>query len=173
MAKKPEFEFVEPKIIEMPPQKMAVVTTIGDPNQVTETAMKALFGAVYHLKFALKKKGIEFKVEPLRARWPDAHLVSKDEWTGYWAIPIPDSTESLMQKVPGMEVRIEMWSYGVIAQILHLGPFSTEGPTVERLHTFITDSGWRIKGSHEEHYLTRMDAQEQRTLIRYPVEKLG
>jgi hypothetical protein len=171
MAKKPEYEFIEPKIIEIPSQMMAVVTTIGDPNAIAEAGMKALYGAVYKLKFSLKKLGVEYKVEPLRARWPDAHLVSKDKWTGNWAIPIPESTESLIQKVPAYPVRIEKWQYGNLAQILHLGPFATEGPTVARLHEFITDSGWKISGTHEEHYLTRMDAKEQRTLIRYPVIK--
>jgi hypothetical protein len=172
MAKKPEFEFIEPKFIVMPPLKMAVVTTIGDPNDSAQAGMKALYGTVYNLKFSMKKQGIEFKVEPLRARWPDAHLVPKNEWTGHWAIPIPDSTESLIQKVPAYPVRIETWQYGDVAQILHLGPFSTEGPTVDRLHHFITESGWMISGTHEEHYLTRLDAKEQRTLIRYPVSKL-
>lgn len=172
MARKPEFEFIEPKIISMAPQKMAVVTTVGDPNTAAELGMKALYAAVYKLKFSLKKEGTEFKVEPLRARWPDAHLVSKDQWTALWALPIPESTQSLIQKIPGIEVRIETWYYGEVAQILHLGPFATEGPTVARLHAYIEESGWKINGIHEEHYLTRMDAKEQRTLIRYPVIKL-
>lgn len=53
MPRKPEFEFLEPKAVEMPAQRMAVVTTIGDPNSVSQDAMKALYGAAYSLKFAL------------------------------------------------------------------------------------------------------------------------
>ena len=170
MAKKPEMEFLEPKLIQMEPQKMAVVTTKGDPNLVSGNAFKALYGAVYKLKFELKKVGVEYKVLPVRARWPDAHLVDKTLWTGIWAIPVPENTNSLVQKVPEVEVRLEMWTYGLVAQILHIGPFSTEGPTVDRLYQFITDHGYMISGTHEEHYLTRMDAAEMRTLIRYPVE---
>ncbi len=173
MAKKPEFDFIEPKVIEMPAQKMAVVVTRGDPNQVSQSAMKAIFGAVYKIKFDLKKAGVDFKVDALRARWPDAHIVSKNEWEAHWALPVPDDTVTLVQKIPGMEVRLEMWEYGLVAQILHLGPFSTEGPTVQRLHDFILQSGYEIQGVHEEHYLTRMDAKEQRTLIRYPIKKMG
>lgn len=170
MPKKPEFEFIEPKLIQMPSCKMAVVTTIGDPNHVSQDAMKALFGAVYKIKFELKKKGLEFKVDPLRARWPNAHLVEKDHWEAHWAIPVPEDTVTLIQKIPGMEVRLETWDYGQVAQILHLGLFSTEGPTVQKLHDFIEQSGLIKSGVHEEHYLTRMDAKEQRTLIRYPVK---
>lgn len=173
MAKKPEMEFLEPKIIMMPDLKMAVVRTIGDPNHVSQDAMKALFGAVYKIKFALKKEGIEFKVDPLRARWPNAHLVPKDEWQAEWGIPVPEGTMELIQKVPAFPAALETWQYGTVAQILHLGPFSTEGPTVQKLHDFISASGYEIAGVHEEHYLTKMDAKEQRTLIRYPVKMVG
>ncbi len=173
MPRKPEFEFLEPKAVEMPAQRMAVVTTIGDPNSVSQDAMKALYGAAYSLKFALKKQGVEFKVDALRARWPNAHLVSKENWEAHWALPVPDATGELTQKVPAVQVRLETWEYGLVAQILHLGPFSTEGPTVQRLHDFIVQNGYGIAGEHEEHYLTRMDAKEQRTLIRYPIRKKG
>jgi hypothetical protein len=159
----------DPHVIELPPQRMAVVTTVGDPNMVGEQAMSALYGAVYTLKFALKKQGREFKVGALRARWPDAHLTPKEEWLGIWGLPIPDDTTELVQKVPGVEVRIETWDYGTVAQILHLGPFSTEGPTIARLHEFITTRGYAMVGVHEEEYLTRLTAKVQKTIIRYPI----
>ncbi|MBE0480600.1 MAG: hypothetical protein IBX68_06435 [Dehalococcoidia bacterium] len=50
------------RITDMPSQKMAVVHTIGDPNKVGPDAMRALYGAVYKLKFDLKKRGMEFRV---------------------------------------------------------------------------------------------------------------
>jgi hypothetical protein len=160
-----------PQILEMPAQKMAVVYTQGDPNSLGPDVMPALYGAVYTLKFALKKQGRDFKVAPLRARWPDAHLVPKDQWLGMWALPIPDDTTELVQKKPGIEVKIETWEYGTVAQILHLGPFSTEGPTVARLHAFIEESGYEIADTHEEEYLTGPTAKARKTLIRYPVHK--
>ena len=148
----------------MPARKMAVVTSKGDPNVVGEQVFKPLYGSVYTLKFDLKKQGKEaFKVEPLRARWPDAHLLPKDEWTAHWALPIPDDTEVLPQKVPDAQVRIETWHYGTVAQVLHIGPYSEEGPTVTLLHRFIEESGYEIAGPHEEEYLTRPDAKVQKT----------
>jgi hypothetical protein len=58
----------------MPGQKMAVVRARGAPDKVFPEAMPALYGAVYTLKFDLKKKGLPtFKVAGLRARYPDAH----------------------------------------------------------------------------------------------------
>lgn len=161
----------EPQILEMPSQKMAVIYTKGDPNKVSPEFLPALYSSVYGLKFELKKKGIEFKVDKLRAKWPNAHLVPKDEWIGIWGLPIPEDTTSLPQKVRGIEVKIERWDYGTVAQVLHIGPYSEEQPTVEGLHKFIADNGYAIAGVHEEEYLTKPDAKVQKTIIRYPIRK--
>jgi hypothetical protein len=134
--------------------------------------LPALYGSVYTLKFDLKKKGLPtFKVSGLRARYPDAHLVPKEEWTIIVGLPIPEDTNSLPQKVPNIEVKIEPWQYGTVAQILHLGPYDQECPTVERLHQYIKDSGYEVAGVHEEEYLTTPDAKVIKTIIRYPIKK--
>ncbi|GAI24950.1 unnamed protein product [marine sediment metagenome] len=162
----------EPKILEMPPQKMAVVYAKGAPDKVFPEFMPALYGSVYTLKFDLKKKGLPtFKVSGLRARYPDAHLVPMDEWTHIIGLPIPEDTTSLSQKVPGIEVKIETWEYGTVAQILHLGAYDQEGHTVERLHKFIEENGYEIAGTHEEEYLTSPDAKVVKTIIRYAIKR--
>jgi hypothetical protein len=161
----------EPQILEMPSQKMAVIYTKGDPNKVAAEFLSALYGSVYKLKFDLKKKGVEFKVSGLRARWPNAHLVPKNEWLGIWGLPIPENITAVPQKTPGTEVKIEQWDYGTVAQILHIGPYSEEQPTVEQLHKFIEENGYEIAGVHEEEYLTSPRAKVQKTIIRYPVKK--
>ncbi len=168
----PKSSKLEPKILEIPSQKMAVVTGKGVPDKVFPELMPALYGSVYTLKFDLKKKGLPtFKVTGLRARYPDVLLVPKEEWTHIIGLPIPPDTVSLPQKVPGIEVKLETWEYGTIAQILHLGPYDQEGPTVERLHRFIEDSSYEIAGVHEEEYLTTPDAKVPKTIIRYPIKK--
>jgi len=161
----------EPQTLEMPSQKMAVVYMKGEPDKVMPEFLPALYGSVYKLKFELKKKGIEFKVDKLRARWPNAPLIPKEEWLGICGLPIPQDTTSVPQKVPSIEVKIEQWDYSTVAQILHIGPYSEEMPTVERLHKFIQESGYEIAGVHEEEYLTTPDAKVQKTLIRYPIKK--
>ena len=162
-----------PEIAELPARKVATITSKGDPNVVGEQVFKPLYGAVYTLKFDLKKRGLEsFKVEAVRARWPDAHLLPKDQWTAHWALPIPDDTEALPQKSPDVEVAIATWEYGTVAQVLHLGPYSEEGPTVAALLKFIEDSGYRMIGEHEEEYLTSPKAKVIKTIIRYRVAKL-
>jgi len=162
----------EPQVLEMPSQKMAVVYAQGAPDKVFPEVMPALYGSVYTLKFDLKKKGLPtFKVSGLRARYPNAHLVPKEEWIHIIGLPIPEDTTSLPQKVPGTEVKIETWEYGTVAQILHLGPYDQEQPTVERLHQFIEENGYEIAGLHEEEYLTHPDVKVPKTIIRYPINK--
>ena len=162
----------EPQILEMPPQKMAVIYGKGAPDKVFSDVLPALFGSVYTLKFDLKKKGLPtFKVSAPRARYPDAHLVPMEQWTIITGIPVPEDTASLPQKVPGIEVKIETWQYGTVAQILHLGAYDQEYATVERLHKFIEDNGYEIAGVHEEEYLTSPDAKVIKTIIRYPIRK--
>jgi len=162
----------EPQILEMPPQKMAVVYGKGTPDKVFAELMPALYGSVYTLKFDLKKKGLPtFKVSGLRARYPDAHLLPVEQWTHIIGLPIPEDTTSLPQKVPGVEVKLETWQYGTVAQILHLGGYDQEQPTIERLHKFIEENGYEIAGAHEEEYLTTPDAKVPKTIIRYVVKK--
>ena len=162
----------EPQILEMPSQKMAVVRGKGVPDKVFPELMPALYGSVYTLKFDLKKKGLlTFKVSGLCVRYPDAHLVPMEEWTHIIGLPIPEDSDSVPQKVPGTEVKIETWEYGTVAQILHLGPYDQEGPTVERLHKFIEESGCEIAGVHEEEYLTTPDSKVVKTIIRYTIKK--
>jgi len=162
----------EPQILEMPAQRMAVVRAKGAPDKVFPEVMPALYGSVFTLKFDLKKQGLPtFKVSGLRTRYPDAHLVAKEEWTHIIGLPIPEDTTSLPQKVPHVEVKIETWEYGTVAQILHLGPYDQETPNIERLHRFIDESGYKIAGMHEEEYLTRPNVKVPKTIIRYPVRK--
>lgn len=163
---------LQPEVTDMPARKMATVTSRGDPNVVGETVFPALYGSVYALKFDLKKQGKEtFKVSGLRARWPDAHLFPKDQWTAHWAIPVPAGTETLPRKSDEVEVKLEEWEYGTVAQILHIGPYSEEPPTIEILHRFIQENGWEIAGPHEEEYLTSPRAKVPKTIIRYQVRR--
>ena len=162
----------DPQILEMPAQKMAVIHAKGAPDKVFSDFLPALYGSVYTLKFDLKKKGLPtFKVSGLRARYPDVNLTPMENWTHVIGLPVPEDTSSLPQKVADVEVKLETWQYGTIAQILHLGAYDQEGPNIERLMKFIEESGYQIAGDHEEEYLTMPDAKVSKTIIRYVVKK--
>jgi DNA-binding PadR family transcriptional regulator len=165
-----------PELAVLPSRTMAVARTVGDPAGVGGQVFPALYGAVYGLKFALKKQGVEFKVEAPCARWfngPDWKSVPREAWTAAWAIPVPDGTTELAQKDPAMPVSVETWEYGQVAQVLHLGTYAEEEPTILALHAFIAEQGLEIAGAHEEVYLSRPGATNQKTVVRYQVRPRG
>ena len=162
----------DPQIISLPPQKMAVVKGQGPPEKVFAALMPALYGSVFSLKFDRKKRGLPvFKVSGLRARYPFILKESKDKWTIHVGLPVPDDTVSLPQKVSGVDVALETWTYGTVGQILHLGTYAEEETNIKRLIDFINSSGYQLSGPHEEEYLTRPDAKVPKTIIRCEVRK--
>jgi hypothetical protein len=163
----------KPALVEMPAQTMAVVRSVGDPNVVGAQVFPALFGSVFTLKFKiLKPRGVEFKVGAPRARWPLLYDTPREEWVGLWGIPVPDDVDELPQTMSDVAVGVETWQYGTMAHVLHLGPYADEESTVARLREFIAESGYEIAGAHEEEYLSRPEAKQMKTIIRYPVRPL-
>jgi hypothetical protein len=73
------------------------------------------------------------------------------------------------------QLRYERWEEGRCAQVLHIGPYADENPSIVRLHEGITAAGYRPRGRHHEIYLgdPRRSAPEKlRTILRHPVEPL-
>ena len=61
------------------------------------------------------------------------------------------------------------------AQIMHIGQFSAEGPTIEKIHAFIKKKGCEFTGKHHEIYLSdpRKSAPEKmKTILRQPMKLL-
>lgn len=152
---------------------MVSVTSFGDPNKMMEPYMKALYSAVYWAKMAVyKPKGVKMELGKLTARWPDAHLKPKSEWTGIWGVPVPDyvTNKDLKQKDPNIKVSVDVWPGGEYAEVLYIGTYADEGPTIKDLHKFAEDSGYKLVGPHEEEYLTK-PGPKAKTIIRTLVEK--
>jgi effector-binding domain-containing protein len=157
-----------PRLTTKPDQKMLVVEAKGDPN----VAGQAAFGLLFKTFFSLP--GVQ--MAPPRARWSsqDWSAASKSEWTGYYALPLPESVAGLPAGIQG--VKIEVWKYGEVAEILHVGSYASEAPTIETLHKFIADKGYVIAGLHEEEYLVgpgmgNTPPEAYRTIIRYQIKK--
>jgi len=60
------------------------------------------------------------------------------------------------------------------AQVMHIGPYSEEGPTIQLLHDYIMEQGYRMRGDHHEIYMSdprRSKPEKLKTIIRHPIEK--
>ena len=55
--------------------------------------------------------------------------------------------------IASVKVHMIKLDEGKAAQIMHLGPYSNEGPTISKLHEFIKDQGYALRGKHYEIYL--------------------
>ena len=159
-----------PRIMLKPDQWMLQVEATGDPN--TTKAFGLLFQTYYK---NVKAHGM---VAPL-ARWPKPLETPKAEWVGLYGLPVPETLDKLAesQTQPGLAVALTTWQYGEVAEILHIGQYSSEAPTVDRLKAFIAASGYEIAGPHEEEYLRgpgmfgKGDPDKYYTIIRYQVKK--
>lgn len=68
--------------------------------------------------------------------------------------------------------RFEAFHEGRAIQIMHIGPFSEEPATIERLVAFAEQNGFETHGKHHEIYLSdprRTLPAKLRTVLRHPV----
>jgi hypothetical protein len=103
-------------------------------------------------------------------------------WQAMLAVP-GFVTQAMLDKVrkqamakkplPGLrEVHLKTWKEGLSAQVLHIGPYAAEPPTIKRLHEFIKEQGHRPRGRHHEIYLSdpsRTSPKKLKTILRQPV----
>ena len=178
-------------LVEVPPLQFLMIDGQGDPKESEkfQEVCNALYGMSYTMKFALKAEGRDHTVMPLEGLWwaEDPSSFSLDrrdlwEWTLMIAQPDYITAEHVAaaraqlkeRKNPPLlpELRFERFEEGLSAQVLHVGPYSEEGPTIAKLHQFITDSGHELRGKHHEIYLgdpRRTAPARLKTVIRQPV----
>lgn len=179
--------------VDVPPMNFLMVDGAGDPNTATayQEAVEALFSLSYALKFAIKRgpDQLDYSVMPLEGLWWSEDMssfTSGDRSAWLWTMMIMQppvvtsdlvastlSAASVKKPLPGLPgIRFQEFHEGLVAQTLHVGPFSAEGPTIERVHEFIDESGRRRFGKHHEIYLSDIrKAQPERwkTVIRQPM----
>ena len=180
-------------IIDVPKMNFLMIDGEGDPNtsQSFEDAISALYPLSYTLKFMVKRGaiGIDYGVLPLEGLWWADDMSSftegkKDKWKWTLMIMQPDLiTEGMVQEaieqvkvkmnpVSLPLVRFESFKEGTAAQIMHIGPFSEEGPTIEKVHSYIKGNGQKLTGKHHEIYLSdirRAAPEKWKTVIRQPM----
>lgn len=181
--------------IDVPTMQFLMIDGTGSPDADPQgeygQALAALYPMAFKLKFLSKKElGRDYVVPPLQALWwaddMDVFLTGdKDRWQ--WTVMIMqpewitgDHVDMIRQMVaasgdlPALsKLRLETHSEGMAVQIMHIGPYSQEGPTLKRLHEdYIPQNGLVENGHHHEIYLgdPRKTAPEKlKTVLRQPV----
>jgi hypothetical protein len=181
-----------PELVQVRELTFVMIDGQGDPNTSTayKDAIEALYGLSYTLKFAVKKElGLDYRVGPLEGLWwaDDMADFTTERKANYrWTMMIAQPDEVTPERFARARdeigrkkaltalgsARLERFAEGLCAQILHVGPYSAEGPTIARLHAYIRELGGRFDGQlqkHHEIYLgdPRRSAPEKwRTIIR-------
>lgn len=184
----------KPVIVDVPKFQFIMFNGQGYPGTSKEymDSIQVLYGLSYTLKFTSKLSGgPDWTVAPLEGLWwaddmeafMDANR--RDEWKFTSMIMQPEfvtkemfdktSEELKKKKNPdGLDkARLEEYSEGLSVQVMHIGPYSEEGPTIENLHNFAKENGYQLRGKHHEIYLgdpRRTAPEKLKTVIRQPVK---
>ncbi|BCY17845.1 hypothetical protein hrd7_16940 [Leptolinea sp. HRD-7] len=185
----------QPQIITIPALNFLMIDGHGDPNTTPDysTVVSALYTLSYTLKFDLKKRGEtpDYKVFPLQGLWWSSNMDdfvtgTKSNWDWTMMIAQPDwvTAEDIDRaKIKALakvtqavldRMRFEPCDEGLVVQLMHIGPYSAEGPNIARLHQFAFDQGYKLTGKHHEIYLgdpNKAAPDKLKTIIRQPVSK--
>ena len=181
-------------VVDVPPMNFLMIDGHGDPNTAQEytEAVEALYGVVYKIKFMSKKeKGRDYVVPPMEGLWwvenmEEFTTEDKSAWDWTMMIMQPEwitqemFEETLKQAeqkkgLPALpRLRLEAYHEGLAVQILHIGPYDAEAPTIARMHAFIDENGYEPVGKHHEIYLgdpRKVAPEKLKTVLRQPVRK--
>jgi hypothetical protein len=189
----------EPVMVDVPELGYLMIDGHGAPEETAtepttefQSSFGAIFPVLYTVKFRLKREGLAMPILPLEALWMTAAdgsfdmAVPPEDWSWRILVAVPDDVTPAVFDEAVAEVRrkkgdstclgrlrLERWREGRCAQVMHLGPYAEERPTIERLHAFIAREGCRRRGAHHEIYLgdpRRGDPSKLKTVLRQPVE---
>ena len=181
-------------LIQVPPLQYLMIDGKGNPNSSEryQMAIQTLYGFSFSMKFALKKnQGLDYTVMGLEGLWWTPNISSfsmehKDqwEWTALMLQPefitpelFEETRHQLLDKGKwplANETRLELFDEGLSAQILYIGAYDDEPPTIARMHEYIHSQEYQLTGKHHEIYLSdarRVAPEKNRTILRQPVKK--
>lgn len=188
-----------PTVVEVPPLMYAMVDgaiRAGMSIENSEEFQQAI-GALYSVSYTLKlmsrqeaARPIDYPVMPLEALWwaedgeIDFARSGNLSWRAMILQPSHITPAMFRQAVrraeqrgenPALDgLRLRTLREGLCLQILHLGPYSREAPTIERLSAFARENGYRLRGRHHEIYLgdpRRARPERLKTILRRPVAR--
>jgi len=183
-------------LVEVPDLPFLMVDGMGDPNTAQDylDSLACLYNVSYTLKFLIKKEmSIDYPVMALEGLWWTDNILefsadNKDIWK--WTSMIMQLAcvtaervsrvcEELKHKkdLPALpKLRFEHFHEGLSAQIMHIGPYAAEKPTIDKIHAYIKEHGYTLNGKHHEIYLgdpRRAAPEKLKTVVRQAVKRIS
>jgi len=184
---------IEPELIDLPTIQVLSLEGQGAPaSENFQRAIQAMYGCFFTIKFGRKKAGLgpDYSGAPLEGLWWMKDQTKFDQarpadWLWKLLLWQPDfisqqdldrARAELKKKKDNPDlgrVKLEKISEGAVVQIMHIGPYSAEAPTIKKLHEFAKNKGFELTGKHHEIYLgdpRRAKPEKLKTIIRQPVK---
>ena len=192
-----------PTIVEIPKMNFIAVRGKGNPNEEDGEYSKAvglLYGIAYTLKMSYKgdykiKDYFQYVVPPLEGFWwqegiKGVDYSNKDSFKWISIIRLPDfiSKEDFdwaieeatrKKKIDYSKVEFLTYEEGLSVQCMHIGPYDDEPKTVEAMHKFALENGYKIdineERYHHEIYISdprKCDISRLKTVVRHPIKKI-
>ena len=188
------------ELVDVPEFQFAVIDGAIEPgaepgnSPAFASAIQALYGISYTLKFASKLRKvdpIDYPVMVLEGLWwvevGEFSIERKDNYV--WTVMIlhpehitPEMFEEARAQVRKKQgdslalaqLRLERFREGLCVQMLHVGPYADEPATVAKMDAFAAEHGYVMRGKHHEIYMgdpRRAAPEKLKTVLRHPVEK--
>ena len=162
-----------------------------------QDAIAVLYGIAYGVKMGLKfqklprpKGYFDFRIGALDSLWwstadvLDISNATTLRWQAHIMLPafvnrkLVEQARSAAQAkhpdIPYGTATLTTINEGRSVQILHVGPYDKEQPTIEELHEYIAEHGLAVNGKHHEVYISdprRTKPDKLKTVIRLPVKR--
>ena len=191
----------KPSIVTVPKMNYIAVRGQGDPNP-EESEYKQAIGLLYGIAFTIKmsKMGshkidgyFDYVVPPLEGFWWQEGVIGvdysrKDDFNWISVIRLPDfvtredfewAVEEATKKKKADFSKVEFFTYdeGLCVQCMHIGPYDDEPATVELMHKYMEEQGYKLditdERMHHEIYLSdarKVAPEKLKTVIRHPIK---
>ena len=192
----------KPSIVDVPKMNYIAVRGKGNPNEENgdyQNTLGLLYGVAYTIKMSYKGNHkidgfFEYVVPPLEGFWwqdgkDGIDYDHKEALNFISIIRLPDfvtkatfdwAIEEATKKKKQDFSRVEFLTYGegLCVQCMHIGSYDDEPATVELMHKFAEDNGYKLDITdtryHHEIYLSdprKCDVSKLKTVIRHPIKK--
>ncbi len=183
-----------PEVVEFDEISYLAIGGKGEPaGKEFISKVEALYPLAYGVKNLCKKQGNDFVVPKLEGLWwvesdKPASEVPREEWRWELLIRLPDFvTSEIVEKAKKevfkkksielvKEIEFEKITEGKCVQIMHIGPYSAEPETIERMKGFMKENNSVENGTHHEIYLSdprKVAPEKMKTILRQPVKERG
>ncbi|MBU4361073.1 GyrI-like domain-containing protein [bacterium] len=181
-----------PEVVEFGEIPFLTIEGRGEPAGKEFTSkVETLYPFAYGVKNLCKKQGKDFAVPKLEGLWwvesdKPALEVPREEWQWKLLIRMPDfaapeivekAREEVFKK-KGIElikeIKFEKMKEGKCVQILHIGPYSAEPESLEKMRNLMKEKDFIENGLHHEIYLSdprKVAPEKMKTILKQPVKE--